>query len=47
MIKIQISYENEEDKAKMIDILSNSASIKKISKPYKSGKFFKVYVNIE
>lgn len=47
MIKLQISYEKEEEKIKMIDIISVGATIKHISKPYKSGKFSRVYVDIE
>jgi len=47
MIKIQISYEKEEEKLKMIDIISVGATIKHISKPYKSGQYYRIYVNVE
>lgn len=47
MSKIMIKYENESEKAKMIEILSTGATVKKISEPYKSGKYYRVYVDIE
>lgn len=46
MMKIQIRYENESDKKKLIDGLSKEFKIVKISKPYKNGRYFRVYVDI-
>jgi hypothetical protein len=46
MIKIQIKYQNEEEKIKMLKIISTGTSIKKISEPYKKGKYYRVYVDI-
>lgn len=45
-MKIQIKYENEMDKEKLIEGLSKEFNIIKISKPYKSGRYFRVYVDI-
>lgn len=47
MIKLQISYKTENEKDKMIDILSAGATVKHISKPYKSGQYYRIYVNVE
>lgn len=47
MIKVQINYENESEKIKMIEILSNAATVKKISKPCRTGKYYRVYVDIK
>ncbi len=45
-MKIQIKYKNESDKEKLIDGLSKEFKIVKISKPYKNGRYFRVYVDI-
>lgn len=47
MAKVQISYKTEEEKLKLIKILSAAAVVKKISKPYKSGQFYRVYLDVE
>lgn len=47
MIKLQISYKTEEEKTKMIKILSAATTVKKISKPAKSGQYYRVYLNVE
>lgn len=47
MIKLQIKYQSQEEKQKMIGILSAAASIKSISKPYKSGQYYRIYLDIE
>ena len=47
MIKLQISYENELEKEKVIKTLSTVTEIKKISEPYKNGKFYRVYVDVK
>lgn len=47
MVKVQISYQKEDEKIKMIKLLSAGANVKKISDPYKSGKFYRVYIYIE
>jgi hypothetical protein len=46
MIKIQISYENETDKAKANEILSNIKPTGPV-KSSKKGKYHKVYLNIK
>jgi len=47
MIKLQIRYETEEEKLRMIDIILAGAKVKKISEPYKSGQYYRIYVNVE
>lgn len=47
MIKLQIRYQTEEEKQKMIDVLNAGSIISKISKPYKQGKYYRVYIDIE
>lgn len=44
MVKLKISYETEQEKKKIIDKLGR---IKSISKPSKSGKYYRVYVELE
>jgi len=46
-MKLQLRYKTDDEKNKMIGILSAAANVKKISGPYKSGKFFRVYIDIE
>lgn len=45
-IKIQIKYQNEEEKIKMLKIISSGTRVKKVSEPYKKGKYYRVYVDI-
>lgn len=47
MVKIQVGYENEMEKIKILEVLSKGIKIKKISKPYKTGKYYRIYVDIE
>ena len=48
MVKILMRYENEAEKIKIIEILAKGAKlIGKPSDPYKSGKYYRCYVNIE
>ncbi len=47
MVKIQVRYENEIEKIKVIEVLSKGIKINKISKPCKTGKYYRVYVDIE
>lgn len=47
MIKIKLSYKKEEDKLRIIKQLSHGSNIKSISKPYKSGEFYRVYIEVE
>ena len=46
-MQLQLRYKTDAEKQKMLQILSTAASVKKISKPYKSGKFLRVYIDIE
>ena len=45
-MKIQIKYENERDKKKLIDSLAREFEIVNISKLYKSGRYYRIYVDI-
>ena len=47
MMKIQIKYENESDKKMLIDGLSKEFKVVKVSTPYKNGRYYRVYVDIE
>ena len=47
MAKIQIKYENEIEKIRILEALSKAIKINKISKPSKTGKYYRVYLDIE
>ena len=47
MTKIQIKYENEIEKLKILEVLSKGIKINKVSKPCKTGRYYRVYVYIE
>ncbi|WP_291651331.1 hypothetical protein [Clostridium sp.] len=47
MAKIQIRYENEIEKLKILEVLSKGIKIKKISETIKIGRYYRVYVEIE
>lgn len=47
MAKIQISYENEIEKIKILEALSKGLQISNITKPYKTGKYTRIYVYVE
>ncbi len=47
MVKVQIKYENEVEKNKIILLLSNNVAVKKISKPLKTGKYYRIYIDLE
>lgn len=46
MSNIVIKYETIEEKEKIIRVLEKEFKIKKISKPYKTGRYNRIYVNI-
>ena len=47
MIKLQIGYQSESEKSKIIKVIRKDLTIKNISKPYKQGKYYRVYVDVE
>ena len=47
MAKVIIKYTDEPEKIRLINILSAGATISRVSKPYKQGKYYRVYVDIE
>lgn len=46
-MQLQLRYKTDTEKDKMIQILSAAATVKKISKPYRSGKYYRIYLDIE
>ncbi|NSB13032.1 hypothetical protein [Clostridium beijerinckii] len=46
MAKIIIKYENEMEKIKIIEALSKGIKLGAIGKPHKSGKYYRVYIDI-
>lgn len=47
MIKIQVKFENEEEKEKVIKLLSENFIVSKVSEPYKTGRYKRVYLDIK
>ena len=46
MIKLQIRYESEIEKIRMFEALKG-VNIVKVSKPKRTGKYYRVYLDIE
>ena len=46
MIKLKVSYENEVEKLKLLEALKKE-KIKKISKPSRTGGYYRIYIDIE
>jgi hypothetical protein len=46
MAKITIKYENEEEKQNIIKLLSFGTKIKTISKSQKSGRYYRIYIEL-
>lgn len=47
MIKVQIKYNTEDEKERIIKVIGAGGLIKSVSKPYKQGKYYRVYVDVE
>lgn len=47
MVRIIIKYEHEAEKQKFLEFLATGNKIKDISNPHRSGRFYRVYVDIE
>ncbi|WP_181951893.1 hypothetical protein [Clostridium paraputrificum] len=47
MVKVQIRYENEIELIKVSEVLSKGIKINKVSKPCKTGRYYRVYVEID
>ena len=47
MVKLQIRYKKEYEKEEIIKILSDAATVTNISKPYKSGDYCRIYLDVE
>lgn len=46
MIKLQVSYENEVERLRILEALKKR-KVKKISVPKKTGKYYRIYIDIE
>lgn len=46
MVKIKVSYENEFEEMKVLEMFKKH-NIKDIKKPKKTGKYYKMYIFIE
>lgn len=46
-MQLQLRYQTDAEKDKMIGILSAAATVKKVSKPYKTGKYYRIYLDVE
>lgn len=47
MARIQISYENEMERIKILEALSKGLEIRNITKPYRTGKYTRIYVDVK
>lgn len=47
MTKIQIKYENDSERERVLQALLSKFNIRNISKPHKTGKYYRVYVDIK
>ncbi|WP_252234761.1 hypothetical protein [Clostridium sp. ZS1] len=47
MTKIMIKYENDIDKIRILELLSKGTKIIDVRKSHKSGKYYRVYVDVE
>lgn len=47
MIKLVVSYEDEKDKLRILEILSKGSKIIDITKPKKTGKYTRTYIYVE
>lgn len=47
MVKIRLSYKDEKDRLRILKQLSKGNIIKNVSKPYKSGEGYRIYIDIE
>ena len=47
MIKIQVKYEKESEKEKVIKAVSKEFMVTKISPEYKSGRYRRIYLDIK
>lgn len=46
--KIQIKYKNETERIKILEILSKNVKvIRPVGKAYKSGKYYRIYIDVE
>ena len=46
MVRVQVKYENGVEKLKILAAFKRM-NIKKISKAYKEGKYYRIYIDIE
>lgn len=46
-MQLQLRYRTDTEKDKMIEILSTVVTVKKVSKPYRTGKYYRIYLDVE
>ncbi|WP_167595059.1 hypothetical protein [Clostridium beijerinckii] len=46
-MQLQLRYITDTEKDEMIEKLSNTITVKKISKPYRTGKYYRIYLDVE
>jgi len=47
MVKMKVMYENDIEKIESIEALARCFKLGKIGQPHKSGKYYRVYVEIK
>lgn len=47
MVRLQMRYETEKERQRIISTLSSGSIILKISKVYKQGKYYRIYIDIK
>lgn len=47
MVRLQVRYETEEERQRIINTLSSGSIISKISKTYKQGKYYRIYIDVK
>lgn len=46
-MQLQLRYTTDTEKNEMIEKLSNTITVKKVSKPYRTGKYYRIYLDVE
>lgn len=46
MARVRISYKSEEEKAKIIELLTAGATVKEKGKVFQKGEYFNIYLDV-
>lgn len=46
-MQLQLRYKTDTEKNEMIEKLSNTITVKKVSKPYRTGRYYRIYLDVE